>query len=133
VSLCKMGVPGCFLSHTGHTNPSPSSRSCAHYWTSILYLYKAARMDLVFLLYPDFHRTLLSNVLRLVKQAVIFTIRVVHCPSAGIFEMASPNREEITISDIVIRSSRPPSGLTKLYRIRLQLIQRLFAEWKTVR
>jgi glycosyltransferase involved in cell wall biosynthesis len=111
---------------------SDQSRSCAHYWTSILYLYKAARMDLVFLLYTDFYRTLLSNVLRLVKQAVIFTIRVVHCPSAGIFEMASPNRKEITISDIVIRSSRPPSGLSKLHRIRLQLIQRLCAEWKTV-
>lgn len=111
---------------------SDQSRSCAHYWTSILYLYKAARMDLVFLLYPDFYRTLRSTFLRLVKQAVIFTIRVVNCPSAGIFEMASPNREEITISDIVIRSSQPPSGLTKLYRMRLQRIQRLCEEWKTV-
>ena len=112
---------------------SNQSRSCAHYWTSILYLYKAARMDLVFLLYTNFHRTLISNVLRLVKQAVIFTVRVVHCPSTRIFENASPSQEEITISDIVIRSSRPPSGLTNLYRIRLQLIQRLFKEWKLAR
>jgi glycosyltransferase involved in cell wall biosynthesis len=112
---------------------SHQSMCCGHYWPSIFYLWKAARMSPVFLLYTDFHRTLCFSVLRLVKQAVIFTIRVVHCPSAGIFEIASPNLEEITISDIVIRNSRPPSGLAKLHRIRLQLIQRLFAEWKTVR
>ena len=112
---------------------SRQSRSCGHCWTSILYLYKAARMDLVFLLYPDFYRCLCSSVLRMVKEAVNLTVRVVRCPSTGIFEKISPNREEITISDIVIRSSRPPVGLAKLHQIRLQLIQRLFAEWKTVR
>ena len=112
---------------------SRQSRSFGHCWTSILYLYKAARMDLVFLLYPDFYRCLCSSVLRMVKEAVNLTVRVVRCPSTGIFEKISPNREEITISDIVIRSSRPPVGLAKLHQIRLQLIQRLFAEWKTVR
>ena len=109
---------------------SGQSQSCACHWASILYLCKAVRMDLVFLLYPEFHWRLCSSVLQVVKQAVIFTVRVVHCPSARIFEKVSPTREEVTISDIVIRSSRPPSGLTKLHRIRLQLIQRLFAERK---
>ncbi|MCF6153868.1 MAG: glycosyltransferase family 2 protein [Candidatus Brocadia sp.] len=104
---------------------SHQSRLCGHYWPSILYLYKAARMDLVFLLYTDFHRCLCSNALQLIKQAVIFTARVVHCPSAGIFEKASLTREAVTISDVVIRSSRPPSGLAKLREIRLHLVQRL--------
>ena len=112
---------------------SHQSRSCAHYWASILYLYKAARMDLVFLLYPDFHRYLCSSVLRLAKQAVVYSIRAVYCPSACTGEKDCPAHGELTLSDIIKRSSRPPSGLTKLHRIRLQRIQRLFAKWKTVR
>lgn len=109
------------------------SRLCGHHWTSIHYLAKAAWTSPAFLLCPEFYRSLCSNVFRLVKQAVIFTIRAVHCPLARNFEMDSPTREEIAISDIVIRSSRPPSGLSKLHLIRLQRIQRLVAEWKTVR
>ncbi len=92
------------------------SRSCGHCWKSILYLYKAARMDFVFLLYPDFYWCLCSSVLLLVKQADI-----------------RRNQEKSTLSDIVIRSSLTPTGLSKLYQKRLKLIHRLCAEWEKVR
>jgi glycosyltransferase involved in cell wall biosynthesis len=109
---------------------SHQSRSCAHYWTSILYLYKAVRMDLVFLLYPEFYLNLCGCILQLGKKAVVFALQRGPYSSARIFEKSSRTGKEVTISDIVIRSSRPPSGLTKLQQIRLQRIQRLFANRK---
>lgn len=107
---------------------SHQSSSCTHYWASILYRCKAARKSPVFLLYLEFHWYLCACIWRLVKKAVIFAARIAHYPSGRIFEKAIPTREEVTISDIKIRSSRPPSGMTKLHRIRLQFIQRLFAK-----
>lgn len=111
---------------------SHQSQLRAHYWASILYLCKAALMDIVLISYPEFYRFLRSNILRLIKEAVILAVRLGNRPLVRSFEEASHYREGVAISDIVIRSSQPPSGLAKLYRIRLQRIQQLLSKKKTV-
>ncbi len=108
---------------------SNQSRLSGRYWISIHYLYKAARADLVLLLYPEFYRHLCRCGLRLVEKAVIFTARILHCPSATNFRKAGTTHKKFTISDIEIRSSRRlPCSLNKLHRARLQRIHRLFAK-----
>lgn len=107
---------------------SHQSQSCAHYMASILYLCKAARMSSVFLLYPDFHKSLCRCVLPMLKQAVILAMRVVHCPLAWNRKKEQPDQRKLTLSDVIRNSSRPRSGLSKLYHVRLQYIQRFFTK-----
>ena len=107
---------------------SNQSQLRAHYGASILYLCKAVRMDIVLLLYSEFYQRWRSNILQLVKQAVLFTVRVVHCPSAWTGKKDGSDYGELTLSDIIRNNSRPRTGLSELYRIRLQRIQRLFAK-----
>lgn len=109
---------------------SNQSQLRAHYGASILYLCKAVRMDIVILLYSEFYQRLRANILQLVKQAAIFTVRVVHCPSAWIEKKNGSDYGELALSDIMLNNSRPRAGLSKLYRIRLQRIQRLFGRRK---
>lgn len=109
---------------------SNQSQLRAHYWASILYLCKAVWVDIVLLLYSEFHQRLRSNIMQLVKQAVIFTVRLVHCPSAQTGEKDGSNDGKLTLSDIILNNSRPRTGLSELYRIRLQHSQRLFAKRK---
>lgn len=109
---------------------SCQSKLRSHYWPSILYLYKAVRMSPVFLLYAEFYRFLYGCVLRLAKQVVVRVIRVVFCPSAWTGEKGGHAHRELTLSDIIIQSNRPPTGLSKLHRIRLKRIHRLFGRRK---
>ncbi|CAG1769507.1 partial Glycosyltransferase GlyG, partial [uncultured bacterium] len=102
------------------------SNVCGHYWKSIHYLYKAALMSPAFLLYPEFYRLLRGCVLRLAKQAVVHAIRAVFYPSARTEEKDCPAHGEFELFNIIIHSSRPLTGLSKLQRIRLQRIHRLF-------
>lgn len=106
------------------------SNVCGHYWKSIHYLYKAALMSPAFLLYPEFYRLLRGCVLRLAKQVVVRVVRVVFCPSAWTGEKGGHAHRELTLSDIIIHRSRPLTGLSKLHRIRLQRIHRLFGRRK---
>lgn len=106
------------------------SNVCGHYWKSIHYLYKAALMSPAFLLYPEFYRLLRGCVLRLAKQVVVRVVRVVFCPSAWTGEKGGHAHRELTLSDIIIQRSRPLTGLSKLHRIRLQRIHRLFGRRK---
>lgn len=107
---------------------SHQSRSCAHYGASMLYHGKAVRMSPVFLLYIDFHRSLCSCVLLMLKQAVISTMQVLPFPSAGNRKKAYPDQRKLTISDIIRNSSQSRSGLCKLHHLRLQYIQHSFTE-----
>lgn len=106
------------------------SNVCGHYWKSIHYLYKAALMSPAFLLYPEFYRLLRGCVLRLAKQVVVRVVRVVFCPSAWTGEKGGHAHRELTLSDIIIQRSRPLTGLSKLHRVRLQCIHRLFGRRK---
>lgn len=109
---------------------SNQSQLRAHYWASILYLCKAVRVDIILLLYLEFYQRWRSNILQLAKRAVLFTVRVVHGPSAQIGERDGFDYGELTLSDIILNNNRSRTGLSELYRIRLQRIQRLFGRRK---
>ena len=107
---------------------SGQSAFCGHYWKSILYLCKGAWMSPVFLFYPEFYRLLCGGVLRLVKKMIAHVFQAVFYPSARTGEKDCSAHKDLQLSDIMIRSSRPRIGLSKLHRIRLQRIQRLFVK-----
>lgn len=104
------------------------SAFCGHYGKSILYLCKGAWTSPVFLLYPGFYWFLCGGVLRLVKKMIARVFRAMFCPSAQIGEKDCSNHKEVTLSDIIIRSSQPQNGLSKLHRVRLERIRRLFTK-----
>ena len=107
---------------------SHQSRLCTHYVASILYLCKATRLSPVFLLYPDFSRSLCRCVLLMLKQVIILAMRVIHCPSSWNRKKVRPDQRKLTLPDIIRNSSRPRSGLSKLHYLRLQYIQRFFTK-----
>ncbi|MGQ3686254.1 MAG: glycosyltransferase family 2 protein [Candidatus Loosdrechtia sp.] len=107
---------------------SHKSRSCTHYLASIFYLFKALQLSPVFFLYPTFLRTLSSCVLQLVKQATIYAIRKAYRSPAWPREKDCTFQKKLTLSDIIKKSSKPLSGLSRLHRNRLLRIQRLQSE-----